>query len=240
MAVTNTTITPTIGLEITGMTADQFGDPQTAQYAQRALDQHGVVVYREVHLSDEQLLAFSRARHARRATDRRTPTSRNPNHHFESREDQCPACVLSTGKLSLAHRRRHRRIAAEGDAAHRPRSRPSRRRHRIRQHLCGVCRIKRDRTKRDRRSASSAHLRARPGAGQSPRHQRAARLLGPGARASASTGVDTPHRSPFLVTRCDSRPRSLAGPPTRAAPCSIDSLTGRLIAVHPAPLMAKG
>ena len=35
MAVTNTTITPTIGLEITGMIADHFGDPQTARDARR-------------------------------------------------------------------------------------------------------------------------------------------------------------------------------------------------------------
>src|SRR5947209_326353 len=60
MAVTHTTITPTIGLEITGMPADKCADAQTAIDAQRALDEHGVVVYREVNLSDEQLLAFSR------------------------------------------------------------------------------------------------------------------------------------------------------------------------------------
>jgi alpha-ketoglutarate-dependent taurine dioxygenase len=60
MAVTLNPITPTTGLEITGMPADQFADPQTAHDAQRALDKHGVVIYREVHISDEQLLAFSR------------------------------------------------------------------------------------------------------------------------------------------------------------------------------------
>jgi alpha-ketoglutarate-dependent taurine dioxygenase len=59
MAVTPTPVTPTIGLEIAGMTADQFGDPQTAEQARQALDEHGVVIYREVHISDEQLLAFS-------------------------------------------------------------------------------------------------------------------------------------------------------------------------------------
>ena len=53
-------ITPAVGLEVTGMTADQFADPTTAQDAQRALDEHGVVVYREVNLDDDQLLAFSR------------------------------------------------------------------------------------------------------------------------------------------------------------------------------------
>ncbi len=60
MPVTINTITPTVGLEIIGMTADQLVEPQTAAEAQCALDEHGVVVYREVNISDEQLLAFSR------------------------------------------------------------------------------------------------------------------------------------------------------------------------------------
>jgi alpha-ketoglutarate-dependent taurine dioxygenase len=60
MAVRSAAITPTIGLEITGMTAEQFDDPATARDAQCALDDHGVVVFREVHISDEQLVAFSR------------------------------------------------------------------------------------------------------------------------------------------------------------------------------------
>jgi alpha-ketoglutarate-dependent taurine dioxygenase len=60
MPVTLKPVTPTLGLEISGMTAEQFADPQTAHDAQRALDDYGVVVYREVSLSDEQLLAFSR------------------------------------------------------------------------------------------------------------------------------------------------------------------------------------
>jgi len=60
MPVTSNAITPSTGLEITGMTGDQFADPQTARDAQRALDEHGVVVYREVNVSDEQLLEFSR------------------------------------------------------------------------------------------------------------------------------------------------------------------------------------
>ena len=36
------------------------GDADAARDAQRALDDHGVVVYREIHISDDQLLAFSR------------------------------------------------------------------------------------------------------------------------------------------------------------------------------------
>ena len=60
MPVTINAITPTVGLEIIGMTADQLVEPQTASEAQCALGEHGVVVYREVNISDEQLLAFSR------------------------------------------------------------------------------------------------------------------------------------------------------------------------------------
>ena len=44
MPVTIKAITPTVGLEIIGMTADQLVDPQTAAEAQRALDEHGVAV----------------------------------------------------------------------------------------------------------------------------------------------------------------------------------------------------
>jgi len=60
MPVTINAITPTVGLEIIGMTADRLVEPHTAAEAQHALDEHGVVVYREVNISDEQLLAFSR------------------------------------------------------------------------------------------------------------------------------------------------------------------------------------
>ncbi|MGB9222697.1 MAG: TauD/TfdA family dioxygenase [Mycobacterium sp.] len=60
MPITINAVTPTVGLEIIGMTADQLVEPQAASDAQRALDQHGVVVYREINISDEQLLAFSR------------------------------------------------------------------------------------------------------------------------------------------------------------------------------------
>ena len=58
--VTASTITPTVGLEISGMTAAQLDTREAAEDARRELDQHGVVVYREVNISDEGLLAFSR------------------------------------------------------------------------------------------------------------------------------------------------------------------------------------
>jgi alpha-ketoglutarate-dependent taurine dioxygenase len=60
MRVEMTAITPTVGVEITGMNAGHLLDPQVARAARAALDQHGVVVYREVHLTDEQLMTFSR------------------------------------------------------------------------------------------------------------------------------------------------------------------------------------
>ena len=60
MSHTSLTISSTIGLEVTGMTADQFAATGAAKEAQRTLDEHGVVVYREAHLDDDELLAFSR------------------------------------------------------------------------------------------------------------------------------------------------------------------------------------
>ncbi|MBX7433922.1 TauD/TfdA family dioxygenase [Mycobacterium sp. Y57] len=60
MSGTAQPITSKIGLEVTGMTAGQFADPDTAQQAQRDLDEYGVVVYRDVNLSDDELVEFSR------------------------------------------------------------------------------------------------------------------------------------------------------------------------------------
>jgi alpha-ketoglutarate-dependent taurine dioxygenase len=53
-------ITSTIGLQVTGMTADRFAAADAAREAQRALDEHGVVIYREAHIDDDELLVFSR------------------------------------------------------------------------------------------------------------------------------------------------------------------------------------
>ena len=60
MPVTTSEITPSVGVEIVGMTADALLEPQAAADTQRALDQYGVVVYREINISDEQLVSFSR------------------------------------------------------------------------------------------------------------------------------------------------------------------------------------
>ena len=60
MSATVTTLTPTIGVEITGLSGSELVDRQAADQCQAALDEHGVVVYREVNIDDEDLLAFSR------------------------------------------------------------------------------------------------------------------------------------------------------------------------------------
>jgi alpha-ketoglutarate-dependent taurine dioxygenase len=53
-------IKPAIGVEIAGMSASQLVTRESAAECERLLAAHGVVVYREVNLDDEQLLEFSR------------------------------------------------------------------------------------------------------------------------------------------------------------------------------------
>jgi alpha-ketoglutarate-dependent taurine dioxygenase len=60
MSVTTSAITPAVGLEISGMTSQDLAQPDAAQQARRALEQHGVVVYREVNVSDADLVTFGR------------------------------------------------------------------------------------------------------------------------------------------------------------------------------------
>jgi alpha-ketoglutarate-dependent taurine dioxygenase len=60
MSVTVNKITPTTGAEVTGMSGGELVDRGVAEQCQSLLDEHGVVVYREVHISDEELLEFSR------------------------------------------------------------------------------------------------------------------------------------------------------------------------------------
>jgi alpha-ketoglutarate-dependent taurine dioxygenase len=60
MPATSNPITPRMGVETIGMAADDLLEPQAAEETERALDQYGVVVYREINISDEQLVVFSR------------------------------------------------------------------------------------------------------------------------------------------------------------------------------------
>jgi alpha-ketoglutarate-dependent taurine dioxygenase len=58
--VNATTLTPTVGVEITGPTGSDLVDRRDADACLAALEQHGVVVYREIDISDADLVAFSR------------------------------------------------------------------------------------------------------------------------------------------------------------------------------------
>ena len=60
MSVTTSTIQPAIGIEVTGMSGSQLVSHEAADECQRLLDAHGVVVYREVNVDDDELLSFSR------------------------------------------------------------------------------------------------------------------------------------------------------------------------------------
>lgn len=60
MTVTFTPLGPTTGLEVNGMRGRQLVDPRVADECRAALDQYGVIVYREVDVCDDDLVAFSR------------------------------------------------------------------------------------------------------------------------------------------------------------------------------------
>ena len=48
------------GVEITGATGASLADPVAAQECRALLDEHGVVIYRESHIADADLVAFTR------------------------------------------------------------------------------------------------------------------------------------------------------------------------------------
>ena len=60
MSTSVTELTPTTGVEIVGLTGARLVDQGVAGECLTALDERGVVVYREADLDDEQLVAFSR------------------------------------------------------------------------------------------------------------------------------------------------------------------------------------
>jgi alpha-ketoglutarate-dependent taurine dioxygenase len=53
-------ITATVGLELTGFTTADLLLPESAHEVRQALDRHGVLVYREIGIDDDDLLALSR------------------------------------------------------------------------------------------------------------------------------------------------------------------------------------
>jgi alpha-ketoglutarate-dependent taurine dioxygenase len=60
MTVTTTPLSPSIGVEVLGRVSSDFSRAQTADECQQLLTEHGVIVYREAHISDADLVAFSR------------------------------------------------------------------------------------------------------------------------------------------------------------------------------------
>ena len=57
--ITTTPLTPHVGAEITGVDSEDLVDPDAATACLDALDRHGVVVYPEIDISDDDLVAFS-------------------------------------------------------------------------------------------------------------------------------------------------------------------------------------
>ena len=193
MPGTSRPIAPALGLEVTGLTTDELVTPEGARKAQEALDRYGVVVYREINIDDDDLLALSRMmgtlvvqptgehKHPEIQTITLDPTKTNAllasfrqgnfHWHIDGATDERPA---------------------EGNAADCARGRPRRRRHRVRHHLCRLRGVVRWREGRDRLAPSGAQLRPRPVPGQSRPHRRGACRLGPGSRASAPAGLAAP------------------------------------------------
>ncbi|MDQ1725832.1 MAG: hypothetical protein QOG52_2860 [Frankiaceae bacterium] len=60
MSVTTMPLTPHVGVEITGLSGKELVDERAAEDCRSALRQYGVVLYRDVHIDDDDLLAFSR------------------------------------------------------------------------------------------------------------------------------------------------------------------------------------
>lgn len=53
-------LTPSIGVEITGLPGSRLVDAQTAARYRALLDEHGVVIFRNAHIDDDDLVALSR------------------------------------------------------------------------------------------------------------------------------------------------------------------------------------
>jgi alpha-ketoglutarate-dependent taurine dioxygenase len=58
--LTATKLKPTVGVEMTGIAGHQLVDTDVAAQVEAALAEHGVVVIRDAHVADDDLVAFSR------------------------------------------------------------------------------------------------------------------------------------------------------------------------------------
>jgi alpha-ketoglutarate-dependent taurine dioxygenase len=59
MSIPKTKITPTTGVEISGLTGSALVDPEVAADTLASLEEVGVVIFREANVSDDELVAFS-------------------------------------------------------------------------------------------------------------------------------------------------------------------------------------
>lgn len=57
---TATPISPSIGIQITGVSGHRLPQADAAAWCRTALDRHGVVLFRECHIDDDDLVALSR------------------------------------------------------------------------------------------------------------------------------------------------------------------------------------
>jgi alpha-ketoglutarate-dependent taurine dioxygenase len=60
MTTSTTPLSASIGVEVCGYSSKDFVRTQAADECQQLLFQHGVVVYREAHVADADLVTFSR------------------------------------------------------------------------------------------------------------------------------------------------------------------------------------
>jgi alpha-ketoglutarate-dependent taurine dioxygenase len=61
MTISTSPLSDTIGVEVTGCTSTYFQGPDAGRTCQELLERYGVVVYREAHISDADLVAFSKS-----------------------------------------------------------------------------------------------------------------------------------------------------------------------------------
>lgn len=71
MSVTVAELTPTTGVQITGLSGHRLVDKAVAEECRLALDRRGVVVYREADISDSDLVVFNAAAGPGRADSER-------------------------------------------------------------------------------------------------------------------------------------------------------------------------
>ncbi|ONH30883.1 TauD/TfdA dioxygenase family protein [Pseudofrankia asymbiotica] len=60
MSITKTKVTPTTGIEISGLSGGQLLDPAVAADTLAGLEESGVVIFREANVTDDELVALSR------------------------------------------------------------------------------------------------------------------------------------------------------------------------------------